>query len=244
MEPVFLERIWMGQPAQSWGSLTMDPSPDSSRPLRREKEHVYLSIHLHHEVNFGVISLNITDLKDFQFKITISVESFGVRQSWIQIMPLSLLNGAILGSKLLSLSPKTQFFQLYNGYHYHHNYFISVFSGWNENINKFMEVPKLGQYPGQKARPMHIRQYSPLYHHMFYSLYRYILKRMGIRPGLDGWILPGVHRCGMPMWHAPCHAEKEQCIMDLKIASRKNILNLEQVSFVILTNILRLPFLV
>ena len=159
-------------------------------------------------------------------------------------MPLSLLNGAILGSKLLSLSPKTQFFQLYNGYHYHHNYFISVFWGWNENISEFMEVPKLGQYPGQRTRPTHIRQYSPLYHHMFYSLYGYILKRMGIRPGLDGWILSGVHRCGMPMWHAPCHAEKEQCIMDLKIASRKNILNLEQVSFVILTNILWLPFLV
>lgn len=140
------------------------------------------------------------------------------------------------------ISPKTQFIQLYNGYHYHHNYFMSVFWGWNENINEFMEAPKLCQYPGQRTRPMHIRQYSPLYHHMFYSLYGYILKRMGIRPGLDGWILPGAHRCGMPVWHAPCHAEKEQCIMDLKIASRKNTLNLEQVSFVILTNISAVAF--
>jgi hypothetical protein len=59
----------------------MDPSPDSSRSLRREKEYVYLSIHLYHEVNFGLISLNITGLKDFQLKITTSVENFGVGQS-------------------------------------------------------------------------------------------------------------------------------------------------------------------
>ena len=236
MEPVLLERIWMGQPPQSWCSLTMDPSPDSSRSLRREKEYVYLSIHLYHEVNFGMISLNITGLKDFQLKITTSVENFGVGQSWNQTLALSLLNGVILGSKSLYLSSKIQFSQLYNGYHYHHNYFMRVFWGWNENINEFMEAPKLGQYPGQRTRPMHIRQYSPLYHHMFYSLYVYILKRMGIRPGLD------VLRCGMPMWHAPCHAEKEQCIMDLKIASTKNTLNLEQVSFVILTNISAVAF--